>query len=76
MIRPNCNFNALTYVRQCIIFLHMKSENKYKETHVRVKIGDRYHWVPREKCVRVLRKDGNGWRWKLLEDLPDPVGLR
>ena len=54
----------------------MEKKNTYRETHIRVKIGDRYRWTPREQCVRVLRKDGNGWMWKLLDDLPDPVGLR
>ena len=56
--------------------LRMEKKKSYRENHVRVKIGDRYYWKRREECVRVLRKDGNGWRWKLLDDLPDPVGLR
>ncbi len=54
----------------------MKNEKTYKETHVRVLVNGKYKWIHRDLAVRVLRSDGHGWRWKLLDDLPDPVGLR
>ena len=57
--------------------LRMKDKNNtFRESHVRVLVDGRYQWVHRDLAVRVLRTDGRGWRWRLLADLPDPVGLR